>query len=162
MFEQPSGTHLAQVNIARAVDDLDSPRLADFMAAIDRVNAVAERSPGFVWRLVGDDSSAGATDIAVGDDPRAIINRSVWETPEQFEHFVWNTIHKRVYQKKAKWFEAMKPAHFAMWWIAAGSHPTPDQAMRRLAHLREHGPSPEAFGWESLAQTVLWKEQRCA
>src|SRR5262245_19113977 len=95
--------HLAQLNVARALDDLNSPRLADFVSALDRVNAVAERSPGFVWRLK-DDGAANAIDIKVTDDARFIVNMSVWETPAHLEHFVWSTIHKRVYARKSNWF----------------------------------------------------------
>jgi len=143
---QPPNTHLAQLNVARAVDDLGSARLADFMAAIDRVNAVAERSPGFVWRLVGDGNDA--TDVAVTTDARVIVNLSVWETAEDLEHFVWNTVHKRVYAKKAKWFEPPAEPHFVMWWVPAGHRPTPADAMVRLEQLRGEGPSEHAFGWE--------------
>ena len=157
---QPPNTHLAQLNIAKAMDDMASPRLADFMSALDRVNAVAERSPGFVWRLK--DEGGNATDIKVTDDPRLIVNMSVWETAEHLEHFVWNTIHKRVYEKKSKWFEAPKSAHFVMWWVPAGHRPTPQEAMTKLAHLGTHGPTAEAFGWESLPKIKLWMSQRCA
>ena len=120
---QPRGHHLAQLNVAQATDNLDSPRLADFVNAIDRVNAVAERSPGFIWRLKSGDGD-NALDITVSDDPRFIVNMSVWETAEALEQFVWNTIHKRVYAKKAKWFAEPQEAHFVMWWVAAGHQPT--------------------------------------
>ena len=139
---------------------MDSPRLADFTAAIDRVNAVAERAPGFVWRLVGDGN--GATDIVVNGDARMIVNLSVWESPADLERFVWNTIHKRVYAKKAKWFEAPDEAHFVMWWVPVGHQPTPQEAMERLEQLRRAGPSQQAFGWESLPNTRLWMENQCA
>ena len=101
---QPEGTHLAQLNIAKAMDDIDSPRLADFVAAIDTVNEIAERSEGYVWRLKNE--TGDPTQIESTEDPREIVNLSVWQTPEHLEHFVWNTIHKQVYNKKAKWFEA--------------------------------------------------------
>ena len=91
---QPPQSHLAQLNVACAPDDMDSPRLSGFMGALDRVNGVAERSPGFVWRLK--DDAGNATDIKVTADPRYIVNLSVWETPAHLEHFVWNTAHKRV------------------------------------------------------------------
>ena len=159
---QPKGRHLAQLNVARALDDLESPRLAEFVGAIDRINVVAERSPGFVWRLVGDAASAGATDVRVNDDARFVVNLSVWETPADLEHFVWNTVHKRVYQKKADWFEAPQQAYFVMWWIEIGRQPTADEAMKRLDHLNAHGPSEHAFGWESLPNIKLWMSQRCA
>ncbi len=159
-MEQPSGTHLAELNIAKALDDMDSERLADFVAALDRVNALAERSPGFVWRLK--DESGNATDIAVPDEPRVIVNLSVWETPHDLENFVWNTVHKRVYDKKAKWFEAPKSAHFVMWWVPEGHQPTAEEALARLADLNANGPTDQAFGWESLPNVRLWKQKQCA
>lgn len=158
-MHQPANTHLAQLNVARALDDLDSPRLADFIAALDGVNAVAERSPGFVWRLK--DDGGNATDIKVTDDARFIVNMSVWETPAHLEQFVWNTVHARVYDKKGKWFEPSPVAHFVMWWVPVGHEPTTDEAMARLAHLRAHGPCEHAFGWESLPNIKLWMSKRC-
>jgi hypothetical protein len=157
---QPVGMHLAQLNVARALDELDSPRLSGFMAALDRVNAVAERSPGFVWRLKSD--AGNATDIKVSDDARFIVNMSVWETASHLEQFVWNTVHARVYDKKASWFEAPATPHFVMWFVAAGHEPTVEEAMARLQHLTAHGPSAHAFGWESLADVKLWMSKRCA
>lgn len=157
---QPPHTHLAQLNIARAMDDLDSPRLADFMNALGQVNTVAERSPGFVWRLK--DEGGNATGIKVTDNPRLIVNLSVWEAPEHLEHFVWNTIHKRVYEKKAIWFETPAKAHFVMWWIPVGHRPTIDEALARLEHLQANGATERAFGWESLSNIKLWMSQTCA
>jgi hypothetical protein len=160
VITQPENTYLAQLNVATAVDDLDSQRLADFMGALDGVNALAERSPGFVWRL---QSEAGnATDIKVSDDPRFIVNLSVWETPKALEHFVWNTVHKRIYAKRTKWFEPPKRAYLVMWWVPAGHRPSVEEALDRLDDLRRNGPSERAFGWESLPGVRLWKEQRCA
>ena len=158
---QPHGHHLAQLNVAQALDDLDSARLADFVAALDKVNAVAERSPGFVWRLKSDDGGS-SMEIAVSDDPRLIVNISVWQTPEHLEQFVWNTIHKRVYNNKANWFAAPEAAHFAMWWVGEGHEPSVEEGLARLDHLRANGPGEHAFGWESLANVTLWMSQRCA
>ena len=119
MIVQPAGTHLAQLNVGHIRYATDDPRMAEFMGALDAVNALAERSPGFVWRLK-DDASNNATNILVSADPHFLINMSVWETAEQLEHFVWNTVHKRIYQKKGNWFEPMATPHFVMWWIPAG------------------------------------------
>jgi heme-degrading monooxygenase HmoA len=160
MITQPSDTHLAQLNVATAVADLDSPRLADFMGALAGVNALAERAPGFVWRLQSDQGNA--TDIKVSDDPRYIVNLSVWETAEALEQFVWNTVHKRIYAKRAKWFAPRREAHLVMWWVPAGHLPSVAEALDRLDDLRRNGPSERAFGWESLPDVHLWKEQRCA
>ena len=160
MIAQPAGTHLAQLNVGNIRFPTDDPRLGEFMGALDAVNALAERSPGFVWRLKSD--SGNATDILVSADPTFLINMSVWETAEQLEHFVWNTVHKRFYRKKGNWFEPMQKPHFVMWWIAAGHIPTTEEALARLAHLTQHGPSDHAFGWESLANVEALMRQRCA
>jgi hypothetical protein len=161
MVTQPAGTHLAQLNVGRIRYPTDDPRVAEFMGALDAVNALAERSPGFVWRLK-DDASNNATNILVTPDPSFLINMSVWETPEQLEHFVWNTVHKHIYAKKGNWFEPMCTPHLVMWWVPAGHVPTPQEALGRLDHLTQHGPSEHAFGWESLPNVTLWAQQRCA
>ncbi|HJU30588.1 MAG TPA: DUF3291 domain-containing protein [Hyphomicrobiaceae bacterium] len=160
MIEQPAGTHLAQLNVGNIRYPTEDPRLAEFMNALDAVNALAERSPGFVWRLKSD--SGNATDILVTADPTFLINMSVWETAAQLEHFVWNTVHKRFYQKKGNWFEPMGKPHFVMWWVPVGHIPTPQEALERLTHLTAHGPSDYAFGWESLANVEALMRQRCA
>ena len=161
MIVQPAGTHLAQLNVGYIRHATDDPRMAEFMNALDAVNALAERSPGFVWRFK-DDASNNATNVLVTPDPTFLINLSVWETPERLEHFVWNTVHKRFYMKKGNWFEAMTKPHFVMWWIPAGHIPTPQEALTRLDHLTQNGPSDHAFGWESLPGVERIMQQRCA
>lgn len=156
---QPAGTHLAQLNVARTADALNSARMADFVANLDRVNAAAERSPGFVWRF--QDDGGAAIDTQATPDPRLLINMSVWETPEALEHYVWNTIHKRIYARKAEFVEPHQKAHFVMWFVPAGHVPSVAEAFARLETLREKGPSAEAFGWESLPNVTLWRSQRC-
>jgi hypothetical protein len=152
--------HLAQLNVATALDDLDSDQLKGFMGALDVVNAVADRAPGFVWRLQGEDG-ANATDVKVAEDPRFIVNLSVWESPETLEDFVWNTIHAKIYAKKQSWFEAAAQQHLVMWWVEPGHEPSPEEAMEHLEHLQEHGPTDQAFGWESLPGVRLWQTKRC-
>ena len=159
MILQPAGTHLAQLNVGRIRYPTDDPRLAEFMA-LDAINALAERSPGFVWRLKSD--SGNATDIKVTADPMFLINMSVWKTAEELEHFVWRTVHRRFYRRKGSWFAPMSTPHFVMWWIFIDHIPTPEEALARLAHLTEKGPSDHAFGWESLANTEALLRQRCA
>lgn len=161
-FERSAELHLAQLNVGRLVGAVDDPRLKDFMDNLARVNAIADRSPGFVWRLVGDDETTGATDLQLPNDPRTAVNLSVWETAEALEAFVWNTVHKRFYNRKAEWFEPATDAHFVMWWIPAGRRPTLEEAEARLDYLRAHGPSAYAFGWESLPNVQAWRRERCA
>jgi hypothetical protein len=135
--------HIAQLNVARAVAPLDSPQLADFVAALDHINALAEASPGFVWRLKSDEGNA--TDIKVSDDPNLIVNMSVWESVEQLFEYVYRTPHTKVMARRREWFEHPAEAHQVMWWIPAGHVPTAEEAMERLRHLRENGPTPHAF-----------------
>lgn len=140
------GVHIAQVNVARALDPLDSPALADFVAALAPVNALADAAPGFVWRL---QTEAGdATAVRVWDDPRVIVNLSVWVSLEALWAFVYGGAHVGVMQRRRQWFERPVESHMALWWVAAGTTPTVAEALARLAEHRRAGPSPEAFDFK--------------
>ena len=76
--------NLAQLNVAKLKYPIDDPRVAEFVENLDRVNAVADRSDGFVWRL--QDDSGNATDIHVFDDQSIVVNMSVWLDPTALEH----------------------------------------------------------------------------
>lgn len=153
-------SYLAELNIGRLVAPVHDPRVHDFVANLNRINALAERSKGFVWRLKGDNGNA--TEITFESDPSLIVNLSVWESAEDLEDFVWNTVHKRFYQRKASWFEPLGEPHFVMWRVEETHRPTVEEAEDRLMHLRAHGSTDHAFGWDYLPSTRLWKEQRCA
>jgi hypothetical protein len=116
-----SEDHVAQLNIARSLHALDDPRMAGFMANLDRVNAIAERSPGFVWRLK--DESNNATALRPFDDPNMLVNMSVWESVEDLERFVWATVHKQFYSRKDGWFERLAGPRFVMWSTPSGHIP---------------------------------------
>lgn len=152
--------HLAEINIARLKYPLEDPRVAEFVANLDRVNAVADRMDGFIWRL--QDETGDATAIQAFDDPLTIINMSVWRDAESLERFVWNTIHKRIYAKRHEWFSLMQSHHFAMWWVEVGHVPTLEEARERLDHLDSHGDTDFAFGWSHLPHIKLWQQARCA
>jgi Domain of unknown function (DUF3291) len=134
--------HLAQFNIARPLAPVDSPLLAEFVAQLDEINALAEASPGFVWRLVG--SGGDATDIRVDDDPSMLVNMSVWTSPEALFDYVYKSMHTKVMARRREWFERVDTA-VVLFWIPAGTTPTAADGMARLALLRERGPSSEAF-----------------
>ncbi|MEP9388563.1 DUF3291 domain-containing protein [Mesorhizobium sp. KR9-304] len=152
--------NLAQLNVARLKYPFDDPRVADFAANLDRVNALADRSDGFVWRL--QDDGGNAIEIQVDADPMMIVNMSVWRDAESLEHFVWNTVHKQVYRRRAEWFSLMADQHLVMWWVDDGHMPSVEEGTERLAHLRAKGDSDFAFGWSHLPQVKLWQQARCA
>jgi hypothetical protein len=154
--------HVAELNIGRLNYEIGDPRMADFVNNLERVNAMADRMPGFIWRMVGDGSNGGALDLRPFPDPLMAVNMSVWKTVEQLEQYVWNTVHKRFYTRKAEWFEQMKAHHFVMWFIDEGHIPTLDEAKARLEHLEAHGNSDFAFDWAHLEHIKLWMEQRCS
>lgn len=141
-----SNYQLAQINIAHAIDNLDSNKLAGFVSRLDEINLLAESSPGYVWRVVpGEDPGykPGYT------DPRMIVNLSVWESIESLKAFVYQSTHLELIQQKSDWFDAMNMAHLALWWVPAGTQPTEQDGIERLNYLRENGPSEYAF---SIAQ----------
>lgn len=152
--------HLAEINIARLKYPIDDPQVAEFARNLDLVNGIAERSEGFIWRLK--DETGNATNVRAFDDPMVIVNMSVWRDAESFEHFVWNTVHKRFYSQRQKWFSVMKMEHFVMWWVDEGHRPALNEAKARLDWYNEHGNSDHAFGWSHLPQVKLWQQARCA
>ncbi|MGQ0804201.1 MAG: DUF3291 domain-containing protein [Actinomycetota bacterium] len=135
--------HLAQVNVARMLAPLDSPQLADFMAALEPINALGDGSPGFVWRLQTDEGDATAYRV-LGDDSM-IVNLTVWESIEALADFAYRSDHKDVMRRRREWFEKMAEAYVALWWVPAGHLPTIEEAEERLLYLREHGPTEHAF-----------------
>ena len=152
---QPAGHHLAELNIATARGDMDGPIMQEFSDALDQVNAIADRSAGFVWRQ--QDDSGNATRITYSPNPRAITNLSVWTTAPAFEQYVWNTVHRRFMQQGDKWFLPRSKRYFVMWWVPIGHEPTLDEALDRLHRLEENGPGPDAFDWAALPGQRLWE-----
>ncbi|NJN43419.1 MAG: DUF3291 domain-containing protein [Anaerolineae bacterium] len=140
--------HLAQLNIATLREPIDSPLLADFVAQLDEINALAEQSEGFLWRLK--DEEGNATAIKVFDDEPIIINMSVWETAESLKAYVYNTAHSGVMKQRTKWFEKPTTPHLVLWWIPAGNIPTPQEAKEKLLYLTQHGETDHAFTFRHL------------
>jgi hypothetical protein len=142
------GYLLAQVNIARLREPLDSPLLADFVAALDPVNAVADAAPGFVWRLQTEDGNATAVHAFGWDQAGSagvLVNMSVWESVEALAAFAYSGAHRQVLRRRRQWFEQMAEAQTALWWIPRGHTPTTGEAEERVLRLRESGPTPYAF-----------------
>jgi hypothetical protein len=134
--------HLAQLNIARLRAPIDSPELADFVAQLPEINGLAERSPGYVWRL--QDESGDATALCPFE-PDVIVNLTVWESVESLHGFVYRSAHLEPMRRRREWFLPFDGPYLALWWLPAGTLPTLAEATQRLDLLRRSGPSPEAF-----------------
>lgn len=135
--------HLAQINIAHMVAPLDDPVMADFVAQLAEINAIADQSPGFVWRLQSEDGDA--TGIQAYEDDRILINMSVWESIEALHQYTYRSQHAGVFRNRKKWFTPLGAPHLALWWVPAGHLPTPAEGKQKLERLQRHGPTPEAF-----------------
>ncbi|HEY8544466.1 MAG TPA: DUF3291 domain-containing protein [Acidimicrobiales bacterium] len=144
-----AGHHLAQVNVGRLRAPKGSPMVEEFFANLDPINALADAAPGFVWRLQTEEGNA--TDIQVDDgDPLFIVNLSVWESVDALKAFVHRTDHRDFLRRRREWFEVLDEAIMALWWVPAGTTPTVDEAMERLATLRREGPGPAAFTFREV------------
>ncbi|MEO0729305.1 MAG: DUF3291 domain-containing protein [Pseudomonadota bacterium] len=152
--------HLAQLNVGRMTQPKGHPDVAEFFDNLERVNAVAERMPGFVWRL--QDEGGDATEFRLGDDPNLLVNMSVWETPEALATYVFQTVHASFYRKRGQWFLPMDTPHACMWWVAAGHIPDLTEAARMLQDYTENGASDRVFGWPEIAADHQHLIQRCA
>jgi hypothetical protein len=135
--------HLAQVNLATLRAPLDAPELAGFVAQLEPINALADHSPGFVWRLQTEDGDA--TSIRAFDDRRIMVNLSVWESLEALRSFVYVSRHLDVMRRRREWFHRMADAYMVLWWVPAGTIPTVAEARDRLELLTRNGPGPDAF-----------------
>ena len=137
------GWEIAQLNVGRAVAPMDAAPMADFMARLDEINALAERSPGFVWRLKGE--SGNNTDLKVTGDPLFIVNLSVWASLEELHAFTHRSDHRTVFARRYEWFERRDGPNTVIWWQPAGTIPGTVDALGRLHLLEAQGPTPEAF-----------------
>ena len=134
--------HLAQLNVARLVNPMDSPEMAGFVALLPEINALAERSPGYVWRL--QDGSGNATAIRPFG-PDIVVNLTVWETVETFRDFVYRSAHLEPMRRRREWFPPYGAPSLVLWWIPAGTLPTLAEGWERLELLTRDGPSLDAF-----------------
>ena len=137
-----SGYELAQLNIAEMKAPLESPVMTDFVANLDRINALAEASPGFVWRLKGDEGDATAF-RPLGEN--TLINISVWDSVAALNAYVYKSGHVEIMRRRREWFGRMAEAGVVLWWVPRGQRPSIEEALSKLAHLREHGPTRFAF-----------------
>lgn len=138
--------HIAQINVASFRVARESPENADFEAMLDVVNATAEASPGFVWRMIGEGENA---DGALFEDPNITINMTVWETIDHLSAFAYrNLTHRSVMRRRRDWFVEL-PAYLALWWIPAGTTPTLAEGKRRLELIARLGPTADAFDFKT-------------
>ncbi len=134
--------HLAQLNIARMLAAIDSPQLEDFVANLDRINALADEAEGFVWRLQSE--SGDATAFRPFDED-VLVNMSVWEDLDSLHNYVYKTAHVEIMRRRKEWFARLREAYTVLWWIPAGHRPDMEEAKLRLNKLRSEGPGKDAF-----------------
>jgi hypothetical protein len=140
--------HLAQVNIGLAKGAMDSDVMKVFSDNLDPINAIAEASRGFVWRLK--DEGGNATDIAFSDNPNELVNMSVWESVDALKHFMFKTHHLDFLKRKKEWFETSSEHTYALWWVPAGHYPSIQEAKDRLAMLNAKGETAHAFTFKKV------------
>jgi hypothetical protein len=142
--------NIAQVNVGRIRAELDDPLMAGFVNRLDEINALADSSPGFVWRLI--ESQGNATYLRPFDDPWMLLNMSVWDSVEHLRRFVYETSHKELLRQRHAWFDKLTYAYAALWWVPAGHIPSVDEAKQRLVYLEKHGPTQFAFTSKTVFQ----------
>jgi Domain of unknown function (DUF3291) len=135
--------HLAQANIGVAKYSYDDPRFAGFVDNLERINALADEAPGFVWRYVQDDEQEAGRDVF--GDANVLFNMTMWESREALMDYVYKSDHVDILRQRAQWFIPQNRPILALWWQAAGTRPTVTEAKHRLARLAQTGPSGDAF-----------------
>lgn len=156
-----TGFHLAQLNVGILNFPLDDPRMHGFTSMLDELNKVADNAPGFVWRLIEDGTNdATALRTSLGED--VLVNMSVWESRDALWDYVYRSGHLDMLRRRTEWFQLPKAPFQVLWWIPAGHIPAVEEAVDRLELLREHGPSPSAFGFRDFyppekAASTQWR-----
>lgn len=140
--------HIAQMNVGTILYETTDPRMADFMNNLDRVNALAESTPGFIWRLTGEGNNA--TDIRPAADPYFLVNMSVWANVEALFDYVYRSDHRAFMVRRREWFAKPEGPYHVLWWVAEGHPPSVEEGLARLRHLAEHGPTPFAFTFKTV------------
>ncbi len=151
--------HLAQVNFGRLREQVDHPSIAEFKDNVERINALAARSPGFVWRLA-DEEKLLANKFS--EDELVIYTLSVWENAAVLENFVFKTVHVRFYKKRSTWFEKLARPSMVFWSVEEGHRPTVAEALDKLEDYEKNGPSDRAFGWAEVMDIERMRALRCA
>jgi hypothetical protein len=136
--------HLAQLNIAEAIAPMDSQVMVDFVGNIERINSLAEKSPGYVWRLT-EEGGDNSYSLQLFESEFIVTNMSVWKDRESLFNFVYNTAHVEIFKRRKEWFSKMPEMHMVLWYVQEGHIPDIEEAKDRLRHLREHGESEHAF-----------------
>jgi heme-degrading monooxygenase HmoA len=143
-----SAYELAQLNIGVIRGPMDSPVMAQFAANLERINALADAAPGFVWRL---QTAAGdATALRPFADENMLVNMSVWRDAEALRQFVYHSGHVEIMRRRREWFERMTELYVVLWWVPRGHRPDVAEAIGRLEALRRQGPHPGAFSFGEL------------
>ena len=158
-MRQPARHHLAEFNFGTLKHDWDDPRVKGFVDGLDLVNGIAAQSPGFVWRLSDAAMDAVQRDAvgAFGGNPRVAATLSVWQDLASLEQFVWNTVHRQFYARRAEWYEAVGNSHLVLWWVPQGHRPTVAEGMARFKECAAMGDSDDAFGWAYMTNGALGK-----
>jgi len=138
--------HLAQINIAKMIAPIDSPVMAEFVSNLDIINALADRSEGFVWRLIEENNNA--TSIKIFEDDFLIVNMSVWTSVDALFQYAYRSDHVEIFKRRGEWFEKMPEMHMALWYVPKGYIPTVSEATERLLYLRRNGETPFAFSFK--------------
>ena len=160
---------LAEYNFGTLRHGWDDLRSAAFVAGLDLVNGLADASDGFVWRAREADpghDGARPADLLPQDRGRMdaaghAATLSVGQSVQALEHFVWNTVHRQFYSRKAEWYDAFGNSNMVLWWIEPGTRPTEAEGMARWRHAQTHGDTDHAFGWTYLKEAQLWKTKAC-
>ncbi len=138
--------HLAQLNIARLNQPLDHDDSAEFVDALGPINALAESSPGFLWRLTDDAGQSSSYVRLPGEnDPLVIVNYSIWESLDALRAFVFQSGHVDYLRRRREWFGKPTEPTTVLWWTPAGTIPTLAEASDRLRRLRATGPTAAAW-----------------
>ena len=160
---QPVDHHLAEFNFGTLRYDWDDARIQGFVDGLDLVNSAAARHDGFIWRMPDDQMDKAQRDPegVFAGNPRVASTLSVWKDGESLDRFVWNTVHRQFYARKAEWYDVIGNGNLVLWWVPRGHRSAVEEGMLRWQHREANGDSDHAFGWSWLKEATLFRQHQC-
>jgi heme-degrading monooxygenase HmoA len=141
--------HLAHLNVAKLRAPIDDPMIKEFKDGIESINKLAEKSPGFIWRMKEDPIMPDGSSYVIMNDPSLIATLSVWESVEALKNFTYQSAHGSYFKRRNEWFHKMVEANYVLWYVKKDHQPSLAEAISRLKFLRNRGESSKSFTFKT-------------
>ena len=137
---------IAQMNWGQMRYPLDDHRMKEFADHLDEIYCLAENTPGFIWRIDGEELATELIDLGYNEKMSTTV--SVWQTIQDLHKYTYESAHGKYLDRTREWYEKVEGPQLVIWDVEHDERPSFREAQHRLDHLKEHGSSDYAYGWK--------------